>query len=118
MEQPNCLRTGGDAKLIPQGIDTNTVLAAYQLLFMLCGITPHQQPMDGLTAWVSRQRQLGELLRGSRFPEIEVDLSQAFECLQILLVQMSLFYQVPVAGRVILEERATVQLYRLLIIAN
>ena len=41
MEQPNCLRTGGDAKLIPQGINTNTVLAAYQLLFVLCGITLH-----------------------------------------------------------------------------
>jgi hypothetical protein len=35
MEQPKCLRTGGDAKLIPQGLDTDTVLAAYQLLFML-----------------------------------------------------------------------------------
>jgi len=35
MEQPKCLGAGGDAQLIPQSIDTNTVLAAYQLLFML-----------------------------------------------------------------------------------
>jgi hypothetical protein len=41
MEQPKCLGARGDAELIPQGADTNTVLAAYQLLFMLCGITPH-----------------------------------------------------------------------------
>jgi len=35
MEQPKCLHAGGHAKLGTQGIDTNTVLTAYQLLFML-----------------------------------------------------------------------------------
>jgi hypothetical protein len=35
MEQPKCLGARGDTKLIPQGLDTNTVLAAYQLLFVL-----------------------------------------------------------------------------------
>ena len=42
VEQPKCLGAGGDAKLIPQRFDANAVLAAYQLLFMLCGITPHE----------------------------------------------------------------------------
>jgi len=41
MEQPKCLKARGDTKLIPQGLDTNTILAAYQLLFILCGITSH-----------------------------------------------------------------------------
>ena len=35
MEEPNCLGARGDAKLIPQGLDTNAVLAAYHLLFVL-----------------------------------------------------------------------------------
>ena len=64
--------------------------------------------MDGLTARVSRQRQLGELLGGSEFPEIEINFPQAFECLQIEFIQLSLFYQVPVTGRVVLEECAAV----------
>ena len=34
MEQPQCLRAWGDAKLITQGVDTNAVLTAYQLLFV------------------------------------------------------------------------------------
>jgi len=43
-------------------------------------------------------------LCGSRFPEIEVDLSKAFERLQVEFVQMPLLCQIPVTGRVILEE--------------
>ena len=42
VEQPECLGAGGDAKLIPQRFDAHAVLAAYQLLFMLRSITPHE----------------------------------------------------------------------------
>ena len=35
MEEPDGLCTGGDAELIPQGLGSDAVLAAYQLLLML-----------------------------------------------------------------------------------
>jgi hypothetical protein len=77
MEQPEGLGAGGDGELIPQGLDTNAVLAAYHLLFVFCGITPHQQPVHGLTARITPQGQLGELLRGGRSPGIEMNFSKA-----------------------------------------
>ena len=57
-EQPECLRAGGHPELVTQSVDAAPVLAGYQLLFVLCGITPHQQPVHGLTARVPRERQL------------------------------------------------------------
>jgi hypothetical protein len=108
VEQSQGLSAWGDAEFVTQGIDTQAVLAAHQLLLVFEGIAPHQEPVRGLTAWVAGQRLLSESFCESKLPQIEVDLPQAFQRFQVEIIQMSLFYQIPIANRVVFEERTAV----------
>jgi hypothetical protein len=108
VEQPQGLSARGDAEFVAQGIDTQAVLTAHQLLLVFQGVTPHKEPVCGLTAWVAGQRLLSEPFRGSKLPQIEIDLSQAFQRFQVQVIQVSLLGHISIASRVVLEKQAAV----------
>src|SRR5579875_2691041 len=107
-EQAQRLRAGGDAEFVVQGSDTEPVLTGHKLLPVFRGVASHQQP----------ERRLAESLRGSKLPEIEIDLPKAFKCFQVKLAQVPLLWQVPIPGNVVFEERATIKPDRPLIVVG
>src|SRR5579875_417551 len=117
-EQAQRLRAGGDAEFVVQGSDTEPVLTGHKLLPVFRGVASHQQPVRRLATWIARQRKLAETLRGSKLPEIEIDLPKAFKCFQVKLAQVPLLWQVPIPGNVVFEERATIKPDRPLIVVG
>jgi len=109
MEELNRLLPRRNAELAAQGVDAGAVLAADQLLLVLRAETAHEEPVHGLTARVGDHRELAEPYRLGQLAAVEVDGGQLLQGLEVQLLEMALFRQEPVAGRVIVEERPPVE---------
>ena len=109
MKEPDRIGAGRHAELIMQGGGAELVLAAHELLLMLQGVTAHQEPVGWLTALVGVDRELAKLNCHSEISLVEMHPGQAFQGLEVQLLQASLLGEVPITIPVIFKKRATIK---------
>ena len=93
-----------------QGSGAEPVLAAHQLLLVLPGIAPHEQPVCGLVTRVGGYCLLPELNGYQELAAIAVCFCEVLERLQVQLLEMPPFRKIPFTFEIVLEERPAIKL--------